>query len=154
MIHHMRRMRTNCRRFMCRVATVARPIAVRPAISVAPSAQAKCSVQTSRCGWKRGTFRPEAGSGTKVRSALNRLHVGKARQRFSKTVSPPEDRGAICSNSKVTTVNSSAVRQYAQQFANCARISRCRSTGTYTLTCLSPRPADATRYTGRGSSRG
>lgn len=67
--------------------------------------------------WERvaGAFiRVCSSPAPKVRSDLWRLHVGQDKHRFSKDVAPPSERGKMCSNSKITTVNASGVRQYAQ----------------------------------------
>ncbi len=89
---HNRRHGNQSSLFICRVATVARPMDVRPTMRKPSLDHAKWCFQTSTRGLNSGTVLPVSGSVAETRSRLYRLHVGQLSQRFVRLVEPPNAR--------------------------------------------------------------
>ena len=68
-------------------------------------------------GLNKRTTASVSGSRTSTRSDLQRLHRGHAHARFSRRVSPPNDRGITCSTWKVAPCSESCMRQYSHRSA-------------------------------------
>ncbi len=98
---------------MFKAATVARPVGVRPRILLLSSLQQKCSCQSCRCGWNRGTRSPVSESWASTCAPLNSLQEWQATHRFSHAVWPPAASGMMWSITKRAPVMAVRVWQYA-----------------------------------------
>lgn len=119
MLTHTLRVATTSGRLNLSATTVARPQAVKPAISVPSSLQTKCSVHRCWRGLYSAVISPDSGSSPSTRSDLKPLQATHARQRFSSVEAPPLACGIMWSIWHNCPLSHSEVRQYSHRL--CAR---------------------------------
>jgi len=106
-----RRARTNIGRLSCNATTVARPVGVKPRISVWSAFHSKCTCQSCLLRSNSGAGSPVWGSVACVCVALNSLHGRQANHRLFRVVRPPLATGTRWSRVRGIPLNASSVRQ-------------------------------------------